>query len=370
MKHRPGPWLDDDSVREAMAARDQARADRDLTPCDVTEREFRESRNAVKMAINRASAAYYASAFSRSRPKTWKSIRQFLVSSQKTQPRASSAAPSDPGWPDRLNQFFTSVGSGVARALEESDVGAPLSPRPPRVCAGAFSPGPATLPELSAALKRMSSSRACGPDDLTVQMLRSTFSVVGPHLLKIVNHCIAECDLPDDWKAATVTALYKKGDSSDPNNYRPISVIPVVAKLCERVVCTQLMAYLTSHNVLCPQQYGFRPGQSTEAALLDAVTFATDNIDRGMMTSLVTADTSKAFDSVEHGCLLDKLEWYGVGREWFSAWLRGRTQTVRGGSCALEVTHGVVQGSILGPVLFLIFTNDLPQHILHGRIVM
>ena len=106
VKHRPGPWLDDDSVREAMAARDQARADRDLTPCVVTEREFRESRNAVKMAINRASAAYYASAFSRSRPKTWKSIRQFLVSSQKTQPRASSAPPSDPGWPDRLNQFF------------------------------------------------------------------------------------------------------------------------------------------------------------------------------------------------------------------------------------------------------------------------
>ena len=163
-----GPWLDDDSVREAMAARDQARSDRDLTPCEATEKEFRESRNAVKVAINRTSAAFYASAFRHSRPQTWKKVRQFLISSQKAQPRASGTAPTDPGWPDRLNRFFTSVGSGVANALAEGDVGAPLPPRPPRVCAGAFSPGPATLPELSAALQRMSSSRACGPDGITV----------------------------------------------------------------------------------------------------------------------------------------------------------------------------------------------------------
>ena len=86
-------------------------------------------------------------------------------------------------------------------------------------------------------------------DGITVHMLRSTFPIVGPHLLKIVNHCITKCDLPDQWKAATVTALHKNGDTSDPNNYRPMSVIPVVAKLCERVVCTQLMTYLTAYNV-------------------------------------------------------------------------------------------------------------------------
>ena len=259
----------------------------------------------------------------------------------------------------------------MASALAECDSGDPLPPRPPRVCAGAFSPGPATLPELSASLQRMGSSRACGSDGITVQINVAMHFSGSWSALKIVNHCITNCDLPDQWKTATVTALHKSGDTSDPNNYRPISVISVVAKLCERVVCTQLTAYLTSHHILCPQQYGFRPGQSTEAALLDTVTFATDSIDRGMMTSLVTADTSKAFDSVEHDRLLDNLEWYGVRREWFSAWLRGRTQTVRGGSCTpLEVTHGVVQGSNLGPVLFLLFANDLPQHVPHGKIVM
>ena len=87
------------------------------------------------------------------------------------------------------------------------------------------------------------------------------------------------------------------------------------------------------------------------------------------MTSLVTADTSKAFDSVEHGRLLDKLGWYGIDHEWFAAWLSGRTQAVTGASNSLEVTHGVIQGSILGPILFIIFTSDLPQHVLDCKLV-
>ena len=200
--------------------------------------------------------------------------------------------------------------------------------------------------------------------------MKMTFSVVGPHLLHIINSCITNCELPPDWRAATVIPLHKSGDVSDPSNYRPVSILSVVEKLCERVVSTQLMKYLLSHCILCDEQYGFRPGQSTEAALLDAVTYATSNIDRGRVTSLVTADTSKAFDSVEHGRLLEKLGWYGIDQRWFRAWLSGRTQSVRGGSSELPVTHGVVQGSILGPILYLLFTNDLSQHIPHGKMVM
>ena len=240
LKNRPHPWLEDDEVREAMDARDRARADRDHTPCEETAKEYRDCRNAVKMALNRACTSYYATSFRRSRSKTWKDIRQFLISSNKSQPRTTRTTPTDPEWADRLNRFFASVGSDVAGG----DIHEALLPRPPRVCDGAFKPHPATLPELSAALQRMGSSRACGADGITVQMLRMAFPTVGPHLLSLVNCSIVTCDLPASWKAAVVTALHKKGDTDDPNNYRPISVLPVVAKLCERVVCTQLMTYV------------------------------------------------------------------------------------------------------------------------------
>ena len=121
----------------------------------------------------------------------------------------------------------------------------------------------------------MSSSKSGGADGITIAMLRTTFPVVGPHLLHVINNCVVHSDLPSLWRAATVVPLHKTGDMGDPSNYRPISVLPVVAKLCERVVCSQLMDYLTVNHIICPQQYGFRPGLSTEAALLDAVGYIT-----------------------------------------------------------------------------------------------
>ena len=110
LKHRPYPWLQDDDVREAMAARDQARVDRQLTPCDATEAEFRLRRNAVKVVLNRACASYFQTSFRNSRSKTWRDIRQFLVSSGKAAPRASTESGKDSEWNSRLNSFFASVG--------------------------------------------------------------------------------------------------------------------------------------------------------------------------------------------------------------------------------------------------------------------
>ena len=135
----------------------------------------------------------------------------------------------------------------------------------------------------------MSTSAASGADGITIGMLRMTFEVTGPHLLNVVNASLVSSTLPPEWKIATVVPIHKAGDIDDPNNYRPVSILPTVAKLVESVVCVQLMTYLLSHGILCDEQHGFRPGRSTESAMLDAVSYLMDGMDHGKVGCLTTA---------------------------------------------------------------------------------
>ena len=339
-------------------------------PADVQAgQRYRQCRNRVKSAQLSAKSAFFLTSYRRSRRTTWTDIRRFLISPG----AASSSTSATPGgalWADRLNRHFATVGPRVAAALEEAQREVePLSPRPPRVVSGAFRVRPVTLPELSSAMNRMSASKASGIDGVTIGMLRMTFPVVGPHLLSVVNASLVSGKLPAEWKVASVIPLHKSGPVDDPTNYRPLSLLSTVAKITESVVCVQLMTYLLQHDILTDAQHGFRPGRSTESAMLDAVGFLMEGLDSGLIGCLTTADISKAFDSVQHPRLLEKLGWYGIDTHWFKDWMSDRCQMVRGGRDVRPVTHGVIHGSLLGPTLFLIFTNDLPSYI-DTKIVM
>ena len=170
-----------------------------------------------------------------------------------------------------------------------------------------------------------------------------------------------------DWKAARVIPLFKKGQRSMLDNYRPISILPVVSKLMERIMYDQMYEYLNQNNLFSKHQFGFRPYHSTTTTLLDCTNEWYTNMDRGLYNLVVFLDLKKAFDTVDHEILLSKFEMYGFQRKALNllrCYLTHRTQSCQLASILSmekEIICGIPQGSILGPLLFIMYINDLPS---------
>jgi hypothetical protein len=217
-------------------------------------------------------------------------------------------------------------------------------------------------------ISQLKNSKSSGLDNLDTYILKLTKSAIVPSVCHIVNLSITMNRFPTKWKIAKVVPLYKgKGSKVDPKNYRPVAILPILSKVLERVMFQQVVNFMDTNNFFNPNHHAYRSFHSTTTAMLQMYTTWLEALEQGDMAAVCMIDMSAAFDVVDTGLLLEKMKLYGFDRnalQWTWSYLTYRSQCVyiEGSlSSPLPLIAGVPQGSILGPLFYTIFTNELPE---------